>query len=67
MKRSYKAPMAKLVDFKYDDQVVASSAEEDYCWGVIWKGPLSVGICLNPGEWTGDPQYVYPTSPSPIV
>lgn len=67
MKRTYKAPTAKMVDFKYDDQVVASSVEPEYCWGVIWKGPLNVGYCTNPGDWTGDPLYLNPGATAPNV
>lgn len=66
MKRTYKAPIAKLVDFTYDTQVNASSGNVEYCWGVIWKGSLQQAYCTNPGEWWGDPSYTNPPSVKPF-
>ena len=65
MKRVYKTPTAKLVDFKYDTQVTAESVVE-YCWGVIWKGSMEERYCTNPGDWWGDPSYVNPPTVQPF-
>ena len=66
MKRSYKKPLARKVDFSYDEQVVADSQEPWYCFVQIWQGPQSLGICQNPNEWTGDQLYLNPKTKSII-
>ena len=57
MKRSYKKPMVKLVDFSYDEQVVAQSGTW-YCFVTVWQGPEDLGICTNPEDWSGDQLYL---------
>lgn len=58
MKRSYKKPLARKVDFSYDEQVVASSSETLYCFFTVWTGPAGLGVCENPEDWTGDQLYL---------
>ena len=58
MKRSYKKPLARKVDFSYDEQVVASSSEPWYCFFTVWQGPAAAGVCQNPEDWTGDQLYL---------
>ena len=60
MKRAYKAPMAKMVDFKYDEQVNATSPSPTpwYCFVTIWQGPTPTSGCQNPNEWTGAQIYL---------
>ena len=58
MKKTYKKPSAKMINYCYDEQVVARSEEPWYCFVKIWQGPQSTGVCQNPNEWTGAPLYL---------
>jgi len=60
MKRAYKSPIVRKVEFQYSEQVNAASEEPWYCYVTIWKGPQALGICQNPEDWTGDILYLSP-------
>lgn len=50
MKRTYKSPMVKKIDYTYDTQVVANSKPPLYCAMTAWTSETP-GVCDNPKPW----------------
>lgn len=58
MKKTYKTPAVKKIDFIYDEQVNADSSVR-YCAMTVWWSSI-IGVCDNPKPWYDDSLHLVP-------